>query len=111
MTSIVLIGGSAGSINALKVILNGLPADFPAPVLVVSHIGSRESILPALLERSAALPVRHAHQGDPVVAGVDLGRDEDVAHEVDFVHGRHVRARCPRVPRDGRRGQRHRVLG
>jgi two-component system chemotaxis response regulator CheB len=69
MTSIVLIGGSAGSINALKVILNGLPADFPAPVLVVSHIGSRESILPALLERSAALPVRHAHQGDPVVPG------------------------------------------
>jgi two-component system chemotaxis response regulator CheB len=69
MTSIVVIGGSAGSINALKVILNGLLADFPAPVLVVSHIGSRESILPALLERSAALPVRHARQGDPIVAG------------------------------------------
>jgi two-component system chemotaxis response regulator CheB len=69
MKNIVLIGGSAGSIHALRVILDGLPADFPAPVLVVSHIGARESILPALLERHAALPVRHAHQGDPIVAG------------------------------------------
>jgi two-component system chemotaxis response regulator CheB len=78
MANIVLIGGSAGSIHALKVILNGLPADFPAPVLVVSHIGSRESILPALLERSAALPVRHARQGDPIVAGEVLLAPPDV---------------------------------
>ena len=64
MTSIVLIGGSAGSINALKVILNGLPADFPAPVLVVSHIGSRESILGAWDEAAARLKinVRHGHE-------------------------------------------------
>ena len=78
MTNIVLIGGSAGSINALKVILNGLPADFPAPVLVVSHIGSRESILPALLERNTALPVRHARQGDPIVAGEVLLAPSDL---------------------------------
>lgn len=69
MSKIVAIGGSAGSVNALKVILQGLPKDFPAAVLAVTHIGSRASILPSLLERSSALPVRHARQGDPLLAG------------------------------------------
>jgi two-component system chemotaxis response regulator CheB len=36
---------------------------------VASHIGSRESVLPALLERHSMLPVRHAVQGEPIVAG------------------------------------------
>ena len=69
MPNIVLIGGSAGSIDALKVILSGLPKDFPAAVLVVVHIGARESVLPRLLERCSALPVRHALQGDPILPG------------------------------------------
>jgi two-component system chemotaxis response regulator CheB len=69
MQKIVVIGGSAGSIDALKVILGGLPQDFAAAVLVVIHIGARESILPSLLERCTPLTVRHAIQGEPIVAG------------------------------------------
>ena len=69
MPKIVVVGGSTGSINALKVILSGLPQDFPAPVLIVSHIGSRESMLPDLFESCSALPVLHASQGAPIVAG------------------------------------------
>lgn len=69
MPKIVVVGGSAGSINALKVILSGLPPDFAAPVLVVTHIGPRESMLPSLLQRCSTLPVRHAVQGEPIVPG------------------------------------------
>ena len=69
MPKIVAIGGSAGSVNALKVILAGLPKDFPAAVVAVTHIGSRASVLPSLLERCSALPVRHARQGEPLLAG------------------------------------------
>lgn len=69
MQKIVVIGGSAGSIDALKVILGGLPQDFAAAVLVVTHIGARESILPSLLERCTPLTVRHAIQGEPIVSG------------------------------------------
>lgn len=69
MPKIVVFGGSAGSINALKVILRSLPSDFAAPVLIVTHIGPRESILPSLLQSCSALPVRHAVQGEPIVPG------------------------------------------
>ena len=69
MQKIVVIGGSAGSIDALKVILGGLQQDFAAAVLVVTHIGARESILPSLLERCTPLTVRHAIQGEPIVSG------------------------------------------
>jgi two-component system chemotaxis response regulator CheB len=67
MPHIVVIGGSAGSIPVLKVILQGLPKDFPAPVLVVTHIGPHDSVLPNLLERCSFMPVRHAVQGEPIV--------------------------------------------
>jgi two-component system chemotaxis response regulator CheB len=69
MPKIVVMGGSTGSIDALKVILSGLPEGFPAAVLIVSHVGSRESFLPDLLESCSALPVCHASQGAPLVAG------------------------------------------
>lgn len=61
---LVVVGASAGGVDALKRVLGRLPADFPAPVLVVMHVGSRDSLLPALLTRACALPVRHARDGE-----------------------------------------------
>ncbi|KQV86226.1 hypothetical protein ASD15_29565 [Massilia sp. Root351] len=61
---VIVIGASAGGLDALKRVLGKLPADFPAPVLVVMHIGARESILPALLRKVCALQVRHARDGE-----------------------------------------------
>jgi two-component system chemotaxis response regulator CheB len=78
MPKIVVIGGSAGSIAALKVILKGLPKDFPAAVLIVTHIGTWESILPTLLERCSAMPVRHASQGEPIAPGQVLVAPSDL---------------------------------
>ena len=78
MPKIVVIGGSAGSIDALKHILGALPRDFPAPILIVVHIGARESLLPSLLERSSSLPVQHAHQGGLILAGQVLVAPPDL---------------------------------
>jgi two-component system chemotaxis response regulator CheB len=69
MSKIVVIGGSTGAINALKRILPTLPHDFPAAILIVTHIGSQRSLLPEILGRHAAMPVRHANDGEPVIPG------------------------------------------
>ena len=69
MPKIVLIGGSAGALRALKLILPSLSPDFPAPILIVTHIGSRKSLAPSILERYSAMPVRHAIDGEPIIPG------------------------------------------
>jgi len=69
MPKIVVIGGSAGAINALKLVLPTLPHDFQAAILIVTHIGSQRSMLPEMLGRYAAMPVRHATDGEPIIPG------------------------------------------
>jgi len=69
MTKIVVIGGSAGALEALKVMLPMLPQDFPAAVLIVTHIGSQKSTVPDILGRCSAMPVRHATDGEPIIPG------------------------------------------
>lgn len=99
MPKIVVIGGSAGSINVLKTILRGLTADFPAAVLIVTHIGARESVLPSLLERYSALPVRHALQGDPIAAGQVLVAPSDLHLTVE-TDGEHRYVKLSRGPKE-----------
>jgi two-component system chemotaxis response regulator CheB len=69
MTKIVVIGGSAGALEALKIILPMLPQDFPAAILIVTHIGSQKSIVPDILGRCSPMPVRHATDGEPIIPG------------------------------------------
>ena len=61
---IVVIGASLGGVRALLRLLPALPADFAAPVLVVLHIGSHPSRMPALLEGRGPLRVVQASDGD-----------------------------------------------
>ncbi|HEX3661167.1 MAG TPA: chemotaxis protein CheB [Acidobacteriaceae bacterium] len=57
---VVVIGASAGGIEALQKLLPRLPGDFAAAVLVVLHTTGRPgSLLPQILGRSATLPVSH----------------------------------------------------
>lgn len=49
---LIVVGSSAGGVEALLTIAGGLPVDFAAPVLVVQHIGAHHSYLPDLLRRS-----------------------------------------------------------
>src|SRR5215813_6953005 len=53
----IVVGGSAGALEALSTIVSKLPHDLAASVLVVLHISaSRESLLPAVLTRAARMP-------------------------------------------------------
>lgn len=69
-TAIVVVGASAGGVEALRELISGLPADLPAAVLVVLHVAAgTPSVLPRILDRVCALPVTHARDGEPIVPG------------------------------------------
>jgi two-component system chemotaxis response regulator CheB len=67
---IVVIGASAGGVEALTRLAAQLPADFPAAVFVVLHLSpDSPSRLPELLARAGPLPVVSAEDGEPVRHG------------------------------------------
>ncbi|MEA2511191.1 MAG: two-component system, chemotaxis family, protein-glutamate methylesterase/glutaminase, partial [Thermomicrobiales bacterium] len=67
---VVVVGASAGGIQALLAMVQGLPADFPAAVFVVVHTTPHTpSVLPRLLERAGQLPAGHARHGEAIVGG------------------------------------------
>ncbi len=66
----VVLGASAGAIEALGVILPTLPASFAAPLIIVVHVpASRPSLLVDLFAPKCALPVREAEDKLPVAPG------------------------------------------
>src|SRR5205807_2912825 len=57
-TDLVVIGSSAGGVEALSVLVSTLPGDFPAPVVLAQHLDpSRPSNLDAILKRRTMLQV------------------------------------------------------
>src|SRR5213075_511554 len=66
---IVVIGASRGGVNAMKSLASMLPANFPAPILLVLHVGDLPSMLPAILSRAGPMPARHAVDGEPLANG------------------------------------------
>jgi len=67
---VVVVGASAGGVEALRTLVAGLPADFPAAVLVVLHVPSgTRSALPQILQRAGRLPAKQAEDGDPLRPG------------------------------------------
>jgi len=67
---IVVIGASSGGVAALMALVQTLPADFPAPIFVVQHVGAdAQSILPQLLDRVSSLAAKHAQDGEAFAAG------------------------------------------
>ncbi|EYF06160.1 chemotaxis protein CheB [Chondromyces apiculatus] len=68
-SKLIVVGGSAGSIEALLAIIPGLPADLDAALLVVVHTGSADNQLPLVLSRRAALHAVHASDGETIQAG------------------------------------------
>jgi two-component system chemotaxis response regulator CheB len=67
---LVVIGASAGGVEALGEAVGSLPADLPAAVLVVLHLPSNSnSALPGILGRRGSLPAEHAVHGEPIRGG------------------------------------------
>jgi two-component system chemotaxis response regulator CheB len=66
----VAVGASAGGVEALHVVVEPLPPDFPVPVLIVQHMDPRhKSLLASLLGRHCRLRVKQATDGEDVVGG------------------------------------------
>jgi len=71
MKHIIVIGSSAGGINALKEVLSRLPADLPAAVIIVQHLQSgRLTRLPQYLDRMSSLRVCLAEHGAALLPGL-----------------------------------------
>ncbi|KIP97003.1 MULTISPECIES: chemotaxis protein CheB [Pseudomonas] len=66
----VVIGASAGGVEALLMLFEGLPASYGLPLVVVLHLpDSRESLLPALFARRLALRVKEAQDKEALQPG------------------------------------------
>jgi len=68
---VVVIGASAGGLDAMRQIVRKLPHDFDAPILVVMHIPSQnESLLAQILARETMLPAKQVVDGERARNGV-----------------------------------------
>lgn len=66
----VVIGASAGGIEALLTVLGALPPDFPVPILIVLHLpADQPSSLAELFARRCALAVKEGEDKEPIGAG------------------------------------------
>jgi len=66
----VVIGASAGALEALSVILPALPDGFPLPIFVVVHVpADKRSILADLFRTKCAIDVREVEDKEPIKAG------------------------------------------
>lgn len=71
LSGAVIIGASAGAVEALSRLLPLLPADFSAPVVVVVHLPARQpSLLCQIFAPRCQLPVCEAQDKLPLEKGV-----------------------------------------
>jgi two-component system chemotaxis response regulator CheB len=67
---VIVIGASAGGVEALIKVARALPEDLPASVFVVLHLPSDStSALPAILDRAGPLSATHPNDGEPMLPG------------------------------------------
>ena len=67
---IIVVGASAGGVEALTSLVRDLPPDLPAAVFVVLHFPPHAtSMLPAILNRAGTLPAHHAEDGEAIAHG------------------------------------------
>lgn len=71
ISKVVVIGTSAGGLNALKKLISQLPKDFPLPVLIVRHISpdATGNILLDELNKLNTLKCQHAESGNNLKPG------------------------------------------
>jgi two-component system, chemotaxis family, protein-glutamate methylesterase/glutaminase len=65
----VVIGGSAGALEVLRMIVRDLPKSLSCPVVILIHLPSHSSGLAELLGSDTSLVVKQAEDKEPMVAG------------------------------------------
>lgn len=67
---IIVIGASAGGVEALTTLIHELPADFAGAIFIVLHIPAESpSLLPDILSRAGPLPASQPANGTPIKYG------------------------------------------
>lgn len=70
---VVVIGASTGGPVALRELLSGLPADFPAAIIIVQHIPANfTKVLAVQLNNHSPIEVKEAVRGDRLSQGLAL---------------------------------------
>ncbi|HJU94109.1 MAG TPA: chemotaxis protein CheB [Pyrinomonadaceae bacterium] len=91
----IVIGASAGGVQAITRLVADLPSDLPAAVFIVLHIPSYgPSLLPEILTRDSRLPVAHATDGEEIRWGKIYVAPPD--HHLLIENGRTELVRGPR---------------
>ena len=67
---IVVVGASAGGLEALRELIAGLPRDFAAPICVVLHTSAQApGVLGSILDRAGVLPAANARDRERLESG------------------------------------------
>lgn len=67
---LIVVGASAGGVEALSSLVKNLSADIEAAILIVLHVPPHSySVLPQILQRAGKLPAAHAQNGQAIVTG------------------------------------------
>jgi two-component system chemotaxis response regulator CheB len=95
---IVVVGASAGGIEALQTLLRGLPEGFPAAVFIVLHSSPNSpGVLAHIFNAAGPLPVKYAERGDRIEPGQVYVAPAD--HHLIIVPGQVELTRGPRENR------------
>ena len=66
----VVIGASAGALEALSIILPALPVQSALPLMIVVHIPTdKRSVLAEIFQAKCSVPVREAEDKEPISRG------------------------------------------
>lgn len=67
---LIVVGASAGGVEALMALVSRLPPELPATILVVVHMpASADSVLPSILSRAGPIPAERAVHGQTYERG------------------------------------------
>src|SRR5215831_13231965 len=66
---VIVIGASAGGVEAISRVVADLPRDIRASIFVVLHISRGRSLLPEILTRAGRIPAAHPTDGEPLQYG------------------------------------------